>query len=163
MRLASLFLMFFSLVFLSGCVTTSKYKTDMERLQTRIDELQAELKQQEGDKLAFKEVQQQLEAQIKKQQQDSDAIREDIEKAKKKLISLNAKKSQEKKELVMPSASDIQTALKNAGFYSGNVDGVIGPGTKEAIKKFQEANQLTSDGVVGSKTWVLLSKYLEGK
>jgi peptidoglycan hydrolase-like protein with peptidoglycan-binding domain len=63
----------------------------------------------------------------------------------------------------MPSAKEIQAALKGAGFYSGELDGVIGPATKEAIRKFQEANQLTPDGVVGSKTWAILEKYLEEK
>lgn len=59
-----------------------------------------------------------------------------------------------------PSAQDIQTALKNAGFYSGNVDGKIGPKTKAAIEEFQKANGLTADGKVGPKTWAALEKYL---
>lgn len=58
----------------------------------------------------------------------------------------------------------IQTALKNAGFDPGPVDGKIGPKTKKAIKDFQAANGLTSDGKVGPKTWAKLSKYLlQGK
>jgi len=59
-----------------------------------------------------------------------------------------------------PSAQDIQTALKNAGFYSGNVDGKIGPKTKAAIEEFQKANGLTADGKVGPKTWTALEKHL---
>lgn len=66
-----------------------------------------------------------------------------------------------KKEVRMPNAFEIQNALKKAGFYKGPEDGQIGSQTKEAIKKFQEANKINPDGVVGSKTWQLLLKYLE--
>ncbi len=55
---------------------------------------------------------------------------------------------------------DIQTALKNAGFYTGEVDGRIGPMTRKAIKDFQTSKGLTADGKVGSKTWAELEKYL---
>jgi peptidoglycan hydrolase-like protein with peptidoglycan-binding domain len=59
-----------------------------------------------------------------------------------------------------PSAMDIQSALKNAGFYSGNIDGKIGPMTTKAIEAFQKENGLTVDGKVGPKTWAALGKYL---
>jgi len=62
--------------------------------------------------------------------------------------------------LKAPTAKDIQTALKNAGFYQGDVDGRIGSKTKEAVMKFQEANGLNPDGAVGSRTWEKLSEYL---
>lgn len=54
----------------------------------------------------------------------------------------------------------IQTALKNAGFYAGAVDGKIGPQTKQAIKEFQRARGLSADGRAGSKTWAQLAQYL---
>lgn len=59
-----------------------------------------------------------------------------------------------------PTANEIQTALKNAGFYAGNVDGKIGPKSKKAIEDFQKANGLKADGKVGPKTWEALGKYL---
>ncbi|MCX5706848.1 MAG: peptidoglycan-binding domain-containing protein [Candidatus Omnitrophica bacterium] len=59
-----------------------------------------------------------------------------------------------------PTAIDIQAALKNAGFYTGKVDGKIGPMTKKAISEFQKANNLEADGKVGAKTWTALSRYL---
>ncbi len=59
-----------------------------------------------------------------------------------------------------PSVADIQTALKNAGFYTGSVDGKIGPKTKAAIEEFQRANGLGVDGKVGPKTWSLLSRHV---
>ena len=66
----------------------------------------------------------------------------------------------DKKPFKLPTGKDIQTALKNAGFYKGDVDGQIGSKTKQAIKKFQEANGLNPDGAVGSRTWEKLEKYL---
>lgn len=59
-----------------------------------------------------------------------------------------------------PSSREIQTALKNAGYYIGGVDGKIGRLSKKAIEDFQEANGLKVDGKVGPKTWSVLSKYL---
>jgi peptidoglycan hydrolase-like protein with peptidoglycan-binding domain len=54
------------------------------------------------------------------------------------------------------SIKDIQTALKTLGYYTGKVDGVTGSDTENAIIKFQKANKLTADGVVGNGTSKLL-------
>lgn len=59
-----------------------------------------------------------------------------------------------------PTPNDIQTALKNAGFYTGAIDGKIGPNSKKAITEFQKSNDLVVDGKVGPKTWAVLSRYL---
>ena len=56
----------------------------------------------------------------------------------------------------------IQTALKNAGLYQGNIDGKIGPASKRAIQAFQSAHGLTADGKVGPKTWAAMEPYLSG-
>lgn len=55
---------------------------------------------------------------------------------------------------------EIQKALKNAGFYLGEVDGKIGPQSKRAIEEFQRAKGLDVDGKVGPKTWAQLESYL---
>lgn len=60
-----------------------------------------------------------------------------------------------------PTAAEIQTALKNAGFYIGEVDGKLGPMSEKAIKDFQSANGLEPDGKVGPKTWAAMSKHLK--
>lgn len=64
--------------------------------------------------------------------------------------------------LLDPLAHDkaIQLALRNANLYTGEIDGKIGPLTKEAIKKFQISKSLKPDGVVGPKTWEELKAYL---
>jgi len=58
-----------------------------------------------------------------------------------------------------PTGIEIQTVLKTAGFYAGNIDGKIGPKSKKAIEDFQKANGLKADGKVGPKTWEVMSKY----
>lgn len=59
-----------------------------------------------------------------------------------------------------PTTQEIQTALKNAAFYTGEVDGKMGPKTKKAIEDFQAAHNLKADGKVGSQTWTVLQGYL---
>jgi len=60
-----------------------------------------------------------------------------------------------------PSTREIQKALKNAGFYQGNVDGKMGPMTRDAVKEFQRVHGLNDDGVVGRKTWAKLKSYAD--
>ena len=50
----------------------------------------------------------------------------------------------------------MQQKLKNWGYYSGSVDGVFGPKTKQAVIYFQKKNNLTADGIVGAKTLAAL-------
>ena len=59
------------------------------------------------------------------------------------------------------SKTEVQQALQHAGFYQGPIDGKLGPQTREAIRKFQEANGLVVDGVVGRRTRERLKPYLE--
>lgn len=47
---------------------------------------------------------------------------------------------------------DVQQALKDKGFDPGPVDGVNGPATKAAVKKFQDQQNLNEDGRIGPKT-----------
>lgn len=54
------------------------------------------------------------------------------------------------------TVSEIQTRLKNWGYYSGKVDGIFGSGTEAAVKKFQAKNGLTADGIVGPATLAAL-------
>lgn len=46
----------------------------------------------------------------------------------------------------------IQIKLKDWGYYDGEIDGMYGSGTYNAVKKFQKVNGLTVDGVAGSQT-----------
>jgi len=53
-----------------------------------------------------------------------------------------------------------RTALKNAGLYSGAIDGKIGILTRKAVEEFQKMRGLKVDGKVGPITWGELQKYL---
>ncbi len=50
------------------------------------------------------------------------------------------------------AVKQIQTALKNKGYYTGKIDGIFGKLTTAAVKKFQSDNGLKSDGIVGAET-----------
>ena len=50
------------------------------------------------------------------------------------------------------AVKQLQTRLKELGYYTGSVDGSYGAGTASAVKDFQAANNLTADGVAGTKT-----------
>ena len=56
----------------------------------------------------------------------------------------------------------VQQKLKELGFYSGSVDGVYGTGSIAAVKKFQQQNGLTADGLVGSRTYAALMSASSG-
>ena len=50
----------------------------------------------------------------------------------------------------------IQTKLKRWGYYTGEVDGIYGSKTVEAVKYFQRTNGLAVDGICGEKTLAAL-------
>jgi peptidoglycan hydrolase-like protein with peptidoglycan-binding domain len=53
---------------------------------------------------------------------------------------------------------ELQRLLAKLGFAPGNVDGVLGPRTADAVRKFQKENGLTADGLVGPATWNALQR-----
>jgi hypothetical protein len=61
-----------------------------------------------------------------------------------------------KKTSPLMSGTDVksvQTLVNARGYSPGSIDGYYGDDSVSAIKKFQSAKGLTSDGVVGSKTF----------
>ena len=144
---------------LSGCATTQKTNPLVPQLQVRIRELERQLdlkgQQIEDLKYGVKDLSYELDrvkAQIKKKPYTPSA----------RVSKSPGSKTVNKGKVIRVAASteQVQTALKNAGYYSGVIDGKIGNQTKKAISKFQADNDLKSDGVVGKQTWEALESYL---
>jgi len=53
-----------------------------------------------------------------------------------------------------PAVRDLQQALKTLGHDPGAIDGVFGASTESAVKAFQQAREITADGIVGRVTWI---------
>jgi predicted RNase H-like nuclease (RuvC/YqgF family) len=142
-----IFLVTIFILTLVGCATTKEQAADTElyQLQTQVKQLRWQL-QEKDEKISD------LENQLEKTRVQTERTKEV------KIYSSDIQP--EKGYIVKPTAEEIQTALKNAGFYNGSIDGKIGKKTKSAIREFQKANELVVDGVVGDKTWAKLGKYL---
>lgn len=138
---------------ISGCSSAQKklseevkgIKTKVDTLETRVEGVEA--KQAETERMTMEQAQ-------KVEEMKSERVRP----IAKTNIGIREKRSSKDRD----RTKEIQTCLKNAGFYHGEIDGVKGRKTRAAIKKFQKANALTADGVVGNKTWEALSKYSSG-
>ena len=55
-----------------------------------------------------------------------------------------------------PEVRQLQERLKELGYLSGNIDGVYGAQTKNAVRAFQKANGLSADGDAGPYTLTVL-------
>lgn len=53
----------------------------------------------------------------------------------------------------------IQTKLKRWGYYNGNIDGIYGTQTLNAVKYFQRKNGLKVDGIAGPETLKAMGIY----
>ncbi|MFW6412929.1 MAG: peptidoglycan-binding domain-containing protein, partial [Oceanicaulis sp.] len=50
-------------------------------------------------------------------------------------------------------ARDLQAALTALGFDTGGIDGVVGPNTREALRRFQAREGLEQDGYAGAEAY----------
>ena len=55
----------------------------------------------------------------------------------------------------------LQTTLKQKGYYTGTIDGDYGSGTTAAVKAFQKKYNLTADGIAGKETLKKLDSVYE--
>ena len=58
-----------------------------------------------------------------------------------------------------PDIAALQVGLRGRGLYSGTVDGVLGPSTQSALRRFQKRRGLAADGVPGPRTRKALGRY----
>ena len=52
----------------------------------------------------------------------------------------------------------VQRSLEALGYYNGEINGVYDRRTIEAVKKFQEDNNIVPSGIVNQKTWELIEQ-----
>ncbi|MCX5668616.1 MAG: peptidoglycan-binding domain-containing protein [Candidatus Omnitrophica bacterium] len=101
-----------------------------------------------------------LETQLKEKDDEINSLKETPVKSSED-VNANISKVGEANQQI--DSKQIQTALKNAGYYQGAVDGKMGKKTRKAVREFQKANNLPADGRVGKNTWLVLKEYLEKK
>jgi murein DD-endopeptidase MepM/ murein hydrolase activator NlpD len=58
-----------------------------------------------------------------------------------------------------PNAAALQVALRARGLYHETIDGIAGPATMAAVRRFQRRAHLTVDGIVGPQTRRALGRY----
>lgn len=134
-----------AIIFLSGCVSVVRKHDDLEvqGLKNQVSALHQQIQYKDDEINSLKNSQNTLSA----------VDRLNFAGTGEKHVAREVKSR--------PNAKQIQVCLKNAGYYSGAIDGKIGRQTREAIREFQKANNLKVDGKVGKKTWKLLSKHLD--
>lgn len=131
---------------LSGCATARKQRElEIQGLKNQISVLEAQLQSRDEEISSLRDT---ISSQQEKEAQE-------IALAPKKKIIAEAKSR--------PKTRQVQAALKNAGFYNGEIDGKKGRQTREAIRAFQRANSLSVTGKVNRRTWSLLKPYLYKK
>ncbi len=126
-------------LFLAGCATTgSNLEMENQGLRTQVTTLENQVKEKDSE----------------------------IESLELELSKLNTRPVSNKAKVVTSSKTEfsvtnIQIALKNAGFDPGSIDGKIGKKTRTAIGGFQKAQGLNPDGIVGNRTWEKLKEFLK--
>jgi peptidoglycan hydrolase-like protein with peptidoglycan-binding domain len=143
---------------LSGCITTQGNKSNVDQLQIRVVDLEKKLEERDSEIIDLKYQVKDLSGRVPGQPVVSV---EDDTPSYKSTSSSDQGASKDKIIKVSASISDIQKALKNAGFYKGSIDGKVGQQTKKAVESFQRQHNLTADGVVGRRTWEELKVYLQ--
>lgn len=131
---------------LSGCQTTQGYKDQIATLNSRVQTLESTVEQRDRE---IADLQDQIDATSEKKSTSSSTT-----------VAADSKDHLGIIRVGVPVA-DVQKALQAAGYYSGNIDGKIGPNTIAGIAGFQKANGLKADSIVGAKTWDALKSYLK--
>ena len=72
-------------------------------------------------------------------------------------MSLNCENINLKKGSQGIQVKELQTILRNKGYYTAKIDGIFGDYTLQAVLKYQKDNKLLPDGIVGPVTCTMLN------
>ena len=61
-----------------------------------------------------------------------------------------------------PDVELLQLGMQRSGYYADNPDGIFGPRTQNALRRFQASFGLTPDGIAGEETYAQLRPFLVG-
>jgi murein L,D-transpeptidase YcbB/YkuD len=129
-----------SVIFVTGCATMGRQtKAEIQTLKDQVVTLETQLQQKDAE---------------------IDSLRKALSQTTEKKYAVMKGTRLKAEVTTKPTTKQIQTALKNAGYDPGPIDGRIGKSTQAAIKDFQKANSLIADGKVGKQTWSVLVQYL---
>ena len=145
-------ILFMSMSVVSGCATVKPNRAVKVDPKVRVQQLEEELRQKDAEIDALKD-------------QMAQSSYDYPSRPTSNYGSAAVSKGSASVNIIGPSLTgvsvkSIQKALKNAGYYTGSVDGQAGAKTKDAVKAFQKSKGLTADGIVGKTTWSVLSRYL---
>ena len=143
------------IVTLAGCAT-SQNKITSDQLQSRVVELEKKLEEKDAEIVDLQYEVKDLSSRLEVNYPDPVIVEPVIN------TPTPVAPSKTGNDIIRVGATPekVQTALKNAGIYTGRVDGKIGPATKAAIIEFQKSHGLIADGVIGRRTWEALKQYL---
>lgn len=150
------------LVVLGGCATT-RSASETSQLQVKVAQLERQLESRDQEIKELKGEIQTLSSSGQDSEFDEYGGAVDEPKVKRSSVPAMASGVITDTDLIRvdASAQQVQTALKNAGYYDGVIDGKLGRRSKSAIESFQKDHGLKNDGVIGRKTWAELSQYLK--
>lgn len=154
------FLVLLCVFALSGCITTKK-TTDVTQLQMRVTQLEQKLEEQDAELKDLKFDVENFSSQAAYEPEPVPVAVPTQPVMPTTNISVSSNVDNSETIRVAATGQEVQTALKNAGYYTGTIDGKIGALSKKAISNFQRDHGLNSDGIVGRKTWTELQRYLQ--
>lgn len=152
-RSMALTILAISFFFLSGCATTNQ-RSMIDNLNSRISMLEDTVRRRDSEIAGLHSRADQLSKEIAKKDQAIKSLTPAPKPVTTTKDSIGVIR-------VDTTVENVQTALKNAGYYDGNVDGKIGPRTINSIAAFQKDNGLKQDSIIGQKTWDLLKQFLK--
>ena len=153
-----------SAIALTGCATT-KDSSSLSNLQFKVAQLERKLEQKDNEITELKYQIKEMAGQDDEADSGGFYISDSVEEPQitRRPAATVSSSFKDDGEIIRVSASprDVQSALKKAGYYTGNIDGKIGDKTKKAIEDFQRDHMLNVDGIIGKNTWTELKNYIE--